>query len=32
MLLELGFGKHYNEDPKLFPEGDYKDMMVKYNT
>jgi hypothetical protein len=30
--MELGFGKHYNNDAKKLPEGDYKDMMVKYNT
>jgi aspartyl/asparaginyl-tRNA synthetase len=32
LLMELGFGKFYNNDINKLPEGEYKDMMVKYNT
>jgi len=32
LLIDLGFGKHYGNDSKNFPEGDYKEMMAKYNT
>ena len=27
MIMELGFGKHYNNDISTLPEGDYVDMM-----
>lgn len=30
--MEFGFGKHYNNDRTKLPEGNYTDMMKKYNT
>ena len=32
LLLDLGFGKHYGNDKNNFPEGEYRDMMKKYDT
>jgi len=32
LLMELGFGKHYENDAQNFPEGDYTLMMDKYKT